>query len=85
MENSNVFGKPQYSTQDRVRAWGGSFLYYLKEHDTDKGRFKLIAQVGHVPIITCLQTNDRSWKDMFLFIRGELVWGPRKPGGVSGH
>ena len=61
------------------------FSYYLKEHDTDKGRFKLIARVGRVPIITCLRTNDRGWKDRFLFVRGELVWGPRSPGGASAH
>ena len=30
------------------------FSYYLKEHDTDKGRYKLIAIVGRVPIVTCL-------------------------------
>ncbi|KAL5580129.1 hypothetical protein UlMin_012571 [Ulmus minor] len=61
------------------------FSYYLKEHDKDKGRFKLIARVGRAPIITCLRTNDRGWKDRFIFVRGDLVWGPRGPGGVSGH
>ena len=61
------------------------FLYYLKEHDKDKGRYKIIARVGRVPFITCLRTNDRSWKDKFLFIKRELVWGPRGPGGMSGH
>ena len=30
------------------------FSYYLKEHDTDKGKFKLIAQFSRVLIITCL-------------------------------
>ncbi|KAL5563464.1 hypothetical protein UlMin_033211 [Ulmus minor] len=61
------------------------FSYYLKEHDKDKGRFKLIARVGRAPIVTCLRTNDRGWKDRFIFVRGDLVWGPRGPGGVSGH
>ena len=61
------------------------FSYYLKEHDIDKGRFKLIDRVGHVPIITFLRTNDWDLKDRFLFIRGELVWGPRGPGGVSSY
>ncbi|KAL5580186.1 hypothetical protein UlMin_012628 [Ulmus minor] len=61
------------------------FSYYLKEHDKDKGRFKLIVRVGRAPIITCLRTNDRGWKDRFIFVRGDLVWGPRGPGGVSGH
>ena len=28
------------------------FSYYLKETDTDKGRYKLIAIVGRVPIVT---------------------------------
>ena len=35
------------------------FSYYLKEHDVDKGRYKLIARVGRAPIVTCLRTNDR--------------------------
>ena len=45
------------------------FSYYLKEHDKDKGRYKITARVGYAPIITCLRTNDRSWKDRFLFVR----------------
>ena len=61
------------------------FSYYLKEHNVDKGRYKLIARVGRAPIVTCLCTNDRGWKDRYLFFRGDLVWGPRVPGGVSGH
>ena len=61
------------------------FSYYLKEHDVDKGRYKLIARVGRAPIVTCLCTNDRGWKDGYLFVRGDLVWGPRGPGGVPGH
>ena len=36
------------------------FSYYLKEHDKDKGRFKLITRVDRVPIVTCLRTNDRA-------------------------
>ena len=35
------------------------FSYYLKEHDTDKGQFKLITKVDQAPIVTCLRTNDR--------------------------
>ena len=35
------------------------FSYYLKEHDVDKGHYKLIARAGRAPIITCLHTNDR--------------------------
>ncbi len=61
------------------------FSYYLKKHDKDKGRFKLIARVGRVPIVTCLRTNDREWKDRFIFVREDLVWGPHGPGGVSSH
>jgi Putative gypsy type transposon len=61
------------------------FSYYLKEHDVDKGRYKLIARVGRAPIVTCLRTNDRGWKDRYLFVRGDLVWGPRGTGGVPGH
>ena len=36
------------------------FSYYLKEHDKDKGRFKLIARVGRAPIVTCMRTNDHA-------------------------
>ena len=62
-----------------------TFSYYLKEHNKDKGRYKIIARVGRAPIITSFQTNDRSCKDKFLFVTGDIVWGPRGPGGVSGH
>jgi len=36
------------------------FSYYLKEHDKDKGKFKLIACVGRALIVTCLRTNDHA-------------------------
>ena len=58
------------------------FSYNLKEHDKDKGIYKISARVGHAQIITFLRTNDWSWKDRFLFVRGELVWGPHGPGGA---
>ncbi|KAL5544751.1 hypothetical protein UlMin_008535 [Ulmus minor] len=61
------------------------FSYYLKELDIDKGRYILIARVGRAPIVTCLRTNDRGWKGRYLFVRGDLVWGPSGPGGVPGH
>ena len=61
------------------------FSYYLKEHDTNKGRFELITRIGRVAIVTCLRTNDCGWKYRFLFVRGDLVWGPLGPGGVSCH
>ena len=55
------------------------------EHDTDKGRYQLITRVVCVPVVTFLRTNHRSWKDMFFFVRKDLVWGLCGPGGVSGH
>ena len=61
------------------------FSYYLKEHDVDKGRYKLIARVGRAPIVTYLRTNDRGWKDRYLFVRGDLLWRLCGPGGMSGH
>ena len=60
------------------------FSYYLKEHDTDKGRYQLIARVGRMPIITCLRTNDCNWKDIYFFVRGELVYGLRGLGDAPG-
>lgn len=61
------------------------YSYYLKEHDTEKGRYQLIARVGRVPIITCLRTNDQFWKDRFFFVKGDLVYGPRGPGDAAEH
>ena len=61
------------------------FSFYLKEHDTDKGRYQLITRVSRVPIITCLRTNDRNWKDRFFFVEGDLVYGLQGLGNASGH
>ena len=61
------------------------YSYYLKEHDTDKGRYQLITKVGRVPIVTCLCMNDCSWKDRFFFVRGDHVYRPRRLGDTSGH
>lgn len=61
------------------------FSYYLKEHDKDKGWFKLIARVDRALIVICLRTNDRVWKDRFIFVQWDLVWGPCGPRGVSNH
>ena len=49
------------------------FSYYLKEHNVDKGRYKLIARATRAPIITCIRTNDRGWKDRYLFVKGDLI------------
>ena len=49
------------------------FSYYLKEHDVDKGHYKLIAIVGRAPIVTCLHTNDRGWNDRYMLVGGDLV------------
>ena len=49
------------------------YSYYMKEHNMNKDRYQLTTRVGRVPIITCLRTNDRSWKDRFFFARRELV------------
>ena len=75
------------SVRQRVECEIGEvlFSYYLNEHDTDKGRYQLIVKVGRLPIITCLRTNDCSWKDRFFFVKGELVYGPRGPRGASDH
>ena len=61
------------------------YSYYLKEHDTEKGRYQLIARIGRVPIITCLRTNDHFWKDRYFFVKGDLVYGPRGPGDAAEH
>ena len=75
------------SVQHRVECEIGEalFSYYLKEHDTDKGRYQLTARIGHVPIVTCLHTNNHSWKDRLFFVRGDLVRGPCGPGSTSDH
>ena len=51
------------------------FTYYLKEYDIDKGRYQLITRVVQVPIITCLRSNDRNWKEIYFFVNGELMYG----------
>ena len=61
------------------------FSYYLKEHDTEKGRYQLITKVGRVPIITGLWTSDHNWQDRFFFIKGNLVYGPRGLRDAPGH
>ena len=61
------------------------FSYYLKEHDKENGKFKLIVRFDRAPIVTCLRTNNCAWKDRFVIVRGNLVWGLRGPGGISGH
>ena len=61
------------------------FSHYLKEHDTDKGRYQFITRVNRVPIITCLHTNDHKWKDTFFFIKGDFVYGLRGLGNVFGN
>ena len=61
------------------------FSYYLKEHDTDKGRYQLITRVGRMPIITCFRTNDHNWKDRYFFVKRELVYGPRGPRDAPVH
>ena len=85
MEGTDVSGKFKYSTGVECEIGEVLFSYYLNAHDKDKGMYKMIARVGRAPIITCLRTNDRGWKDRFLFVRGELIWGPRGPGGTSDH
>ena len=61
------------------------YLYYLKEHDTNKGRYQMIVRVGREPIITYLRTNDHCWKDRFFFVKGDLVYGPRGLGDAASH
>ena len=59
--------------------------YYLKEHDTNKGRYQLIVRKDRVPLVTCMRTNDRGWKNRLFFAQGELVYGPRVPGDATSH
>lgn len=61
------------------------YSYYLKEHNTKKGRYQLITRVSRVPIITCLRTNNHFWKDRFFFVRGNLMYGPRGSGDAPNH
>ena len=61
------------------------YFYYLKEHDTDRGWYQLIVRKDRVPLITCLRTNDRKWKDRYIFVKGQLMYGPCGLGDAMPH
>ena len=61
------------------------YSYYLKEHDTNKGQYHLIVRKDHVPLITCLRSNNHKQKDKYLFVRGELMYRLCGPGDAASH
>ena len=56
------------------------YSYYLKEHDTNKGLYQLIVWNDQVLLVTYFRSNNCRWKDIYFFVRGELVYGPCGPG-----
>ena len=61
------------------------FSCYLKEHDKEKGRYQFILRKERNALVTCLELNDRGWKDNYLFARGELVFGLDGPRDAMAH
>ncbi|KAK3229574.1 hypothetical protein Dsin_001455 [Dipteronia sinensis] len=49
------------------------YTYYLKEHDTDCGRYLVAARHHRGHLISELKTRDPDWKPKFFFGQGDLV------------
>ena len=58
------------------------YTYFLREHDKDKGRYQLDVWHERVHLVTHLRMNDSSWKQSYFFTRGDMVFGPIRPGYV---
>ncbi|KAM6583045.1 hypothetical protein CsatB_010067 [Cannabis sativa] len=47
--------------------------YYLKQHDTDKGRYRLILRANKKAWVTELvASNKRGWRKKYCFVKGDL-------------
>ena len=55
--------------------------YYLKEHLIDTGRYSLVPRSKKKELIIDTKSNDKLWKDTFLFAKGPPVDGPWRMGG----
>ena len=49
------------------------FSYFLKEHDSKKGRYTLYRRKGREHLIVELSTSDKMWKNDFFFILDECL------------
>ena len=49
------------------------FFYFLKEHDSEKGRYTLYRRRGHEHLIVELSTSDKMWKNDFFFISDDCL------------
>ena len=49
------------------------FSYFLKEHDSHKGRYILYRRKGHEHLITKMSTSDKAWKNDFFFISDKCL------------
>ncbi|KAL5578058.1 hypothetical protein UlMin_019757 [Ulmus minor] len=58
------------------------YTYYLREHDREKGRYNFSVRPDRVQLVNHLKTNDRGWKRLYFFARGELLFGPSGPGDI---
>ena len=54
--------------------------YYLKEHLVDTGRYSLVPRSKKKELIIDTKSNDRLWKDTFLFAKGPPIDGPWRMG-----
>ncbi|KAL5745889.1 hypothetical protein ACOSP7_027035 [Xanthoceras sorbifolium] len=47
--------------------------YYLKMHDTERGRYNFCLRPHKLHLVVGLTTNDRYWKTNYFFAKGDLV------------
>lgn len=56
------------------------YTYFLQEHDPKKGYYQLYVNQNRAQLVNHLRTNDRSRKQSYFFIQGDLVFGLSRPG-----
>ena len=50
------------------------YLYFVKEHDSDKGRVTFACRQGKQKLILGLPTNNRgSWKKKYFFVKSSFL------------
>ena len=49
------------------------YSYFLKEHDSEKGRYTLYRRKGREHQIVELSTSNKMWKNEFFFISNDCL------------
>ena len=55
------------------------FSYFLKEHNSEKGRYTLYKRMGCEHLVVELSTSNKMWKNDFFFISVECLENKGKP------